>query len=53
MEQEKHYRHEFKYAIPYADYAGLRVRLREVMDPERQGFYAALDKAQEMNGSGA
>ncbi len=31
MEQEKHYRHELKYAIPYADYLALRTRLRAVM----------------------
>ena len=31
MEQEKHYRHELKYAIPYADYLALRNRLRAVM----------------------
>lgn len=31
MEQEKHYRHELKYAIPYADYLALRSRLRTVM----------------------
>ena len=31
MEQPKHYRHELKYAIPYADYIGLRERLRKIM----------------------
>lgn len=31
MEQEKHYRHELKYAIPYADYLALRARVRTVM----------------------
>ena len=31
MEQGKHYRHELKYAIPYADYLALRTRLRAVM----------------------
>ena len=31
MEQEKHYRHELKYAVPYADYLALRTRLRPVM----------------------
>lgn len=31
MEQEKHYRHELKYAIPYAGYLGLRSRLKQLM----------------------
>ena len=31
MEQEKHYRHELKFAIPYADYVALRSRLRPFM----------------------
>ena len=31
MEQEKHYRHELKYMIPYGDYRGLRNRIRTVM----------------------
>ena len=31
MEQEKHYRHELKYAIPYPDYLALRARLRTIM----------------------
>ncbi len=31
MEQQKHYRHELKYAIPYADYLSLRGRLRKIM----------------------
>ena len=31
MEQEKHYRHELKFAIPYADYLAMRARLRAVM----------------------
>ena len=31
MEQEKHYRHELKLAVPYADYIGMRSRLRTVM----------------------
>ena len=31
MEQEKHYRHELKYAIPYAEYVAMRNRLRTVM----------------------
>ena len=43
MEQEKHYRHELKYAIPYADYQAMRRRLRKVMktDPhtDENGLY--------------
>ena len=43
MEQEKHYRHELKYAIPYADYLSMRTRLRAVMtaDPhtDASGLY--------------
>ena len=31
MEQEAHYRHELKFAVPYADYLALRARLRAVM----------------------
>ncbi len=31
MEQEKHYRHELKYRIPYSDYRALRSRLRRFM----------------------
>jgi hypothetical protein len=31
LEQEKHYRHELKFAIPYADYLAMRARLRAVM----------------------
>ena len=31
MEQEKHYRHELKYAIPRADYDAMRRRLRLIM----------------------
>ncbi len=31
MEQPKHYRHELKYEIPYADYIGMRGRLRKIM----------------------
>jgi hypothetical protein len=31
MEQEKHYRHELKYSIPYGDYLALRSRVRGVM----------------------
>lgn len=43
MEQEKHYRHELKYAIPYGDYLAMRGRLRGIMrvDPHAsaQGKY--------------
>ena len=43
MRQAKHYRHELKYAIPYADYRAMRERLRKVMavDPHASadGFY--------------
>ena len=31
MEQEKHYRHELKYAIAYPDYVAMRTRLRQIM----------------------
>ncbi|MBR5337877.1 MAG: polyphosphate polymerase domain-containing protein [Lachnospiraceae bacterium] len=31
MEQEKHYRHELKYQIPYGDYLAMRNRLQKVM----------------------
>lgn len=31
MQQENHYRHELKYAIPYGDYIAMRSRLRKVM----------------------
>lgn len=31
MEQEKHYRHELKYAISYPDYLAMRSRLKRVM----------------------
>lgn len=31
MEQPKHYRHELKYTIPYADYISMRGRLRRIM----------------------
>jgi len=34
MEQEKHYRHELKYAISDADYHALRNRLRPIMKPD-------------------
>ena len=43
MEQEKHYRHELKYSIPYAEYLAMRMRLRAVMttDPhtDESGLY--------------
>ena len=43
MEQEKHYRHELKYVIPYAEYLAVRQRLRTVMsvDPHvsKSGLY--------------
>jgi len=35
MEQEKHYRHEFKYVIPYSDYLAMRARIRKVMRPDK------------------
>ena len=34
MEQEKHYRHELKFVIPYADYLSMRQRLQEVMSSD-------------------
>ena len=39
MESEKHYRHELKYAISYADYRAMRERLKAVMktDPHTDG----------------
>ena len=43
METEKHYRHELKYLIPYADYVAMRTRLQPIMqrDPHTSadGFY--------------
>ena len=43
MEQEKHYRHELKYMIPWAEYTVMRRRLRSIMkaDPHASadGFY--------------
>ena len=43
MEQGKHYRHELKYVIPYAEYLGMRERLKKVMlsDPHvyENGLY--------------
>ena len=43
METEKHYRHELKYQIPYADYVAMRTRLLPIMqrDPHTSadGFY--------------
>ena len=34
MEQQKHYRHELKYSIPYADYRSLRGRIKQVMSTD-------------------
>lgn len=34
MEQEKHYRHEMKYSVSYADYLVIRNRLRTIMKPD-------------------
>ncbi|MBR5422046.1 MAG: polyphosphate polymerase domain-containing protein [Lachnospiraceae bacterium] len=34
MEREKHYRHELKYDIAYADYLAMRTRLRSLMKPD-------------------
>lgn len=34
MEQEKYYRHELKYVIPYADYLSMRKRLQKVMSSD-------------------
>ena len=34
MEQEKNYRHELKYLIPYSEYLAMRSRLRAVMDTD-------------------
>ncbi len=31
MDHKKHYRHELKYVIPFADYVAMRARLRPVM----------------------
>lgn len=43
VEQEKHYRHELKYVIPYSDFLSMRQRLRKVMDSdprvEKNGLY--------------
>lgn len=43
MEQEKHFRHELKFAIPHAEYLAMRERLRRIMfiDPhaDRNGQY--------------
>ena len=40
MEQNEIYRHELKFSIPYADYLGMRARLRTVMsaDPHTNGY---------------
>ena len=34
MDNEKHYRHELKYAVSYSDYLVLRQRLRQIMKPD-------------------
>lgn len=34
MEEQRRYRHELKYNISYADYLSLRMRLRQVMQPD-------------------
>ena len=34
MEQEKHYRHELKFEIPYVEYIAMRTRLRAIMKPD-------------------
>lgn len=34
MEQEKHYRHELKFDIPYSEYLAMRGRLRKIMKPD-------------------
>lgn len=34
MEEEKHYRHELKYQIPYSEYLAMRERLRTVMQTD-------------------
>ena len=34
MDEKKHYRHELKYAISYADYVAMRQRLKAVMKPD-------------------
>ena len=43
MEQDKHFRHEMKYMLPYEEYLSMRARLRHVMqkDPhvEENGTY--------------
>ena len=43
MEQDKHYRHELKYSIPYTEYLAMRMRLKTVMttDPhtDASGLY--------------
>ena len=34
MEQEKHYRHELKFDIPYSEYLAMRGRLKKIMKPD-------------------
>lgn len=38
MDQEKHYRHELKYAVSYSDYVAIRTRLKAVMTPDPYTF---------------
>ena len=44
MLQEKHYRHELKFAVSYPEYLALRARLKAVMSPDphasEDGFYS-------------
>lgn len=43
MQQEKHYRHELKYSIPYSEYLAMRGRLGKVMEKDphtnEEGLY--------------
>ena len=39
MEQEKLYRHELKFEIPYADYAAMRRRLAKNMRSDPQACF--------------
>ena len=38
MEQDKHFRHELKYAIAYPDYVAMRSRLRQIMRADPHTF---------------
>ena len=42
MEQEKHYRHELKYAIPYGDYLAIRKRLQKIMTSDSHADSSGL-----------